>query len=295
MKADFHIHSTFSDGLLSPELLLERAYEKNVELMAFTDHEHVTVTPRLTALAESLHIRLIPGVEFLTRCQGRDVHLLAYFSVCPRNCFLRRVQELREQRSQATYHLVQRLRRMGVNLVWPDEGSSDEGPSQLSSATKTHSHVMYGLRKIYPHYSSETLREIVASACDRDSLAVYEPPLFTDLVDLISSEGGLPVIAHPGLLQDYIFVEKLLTLRKTALEVYYGYWYDADELIRVYECLGRRLALAATGGSDYHGGFSRVDIGDVVFPENAVHVFLRVLNECCDRNSSKFSEGGECP
>ncbi|MCL1791423.1 MAG: PHP domain-containing protein [Peptococcaceae bacterium] len=289
MKADFHIHSTLSDGLLSPEILVQRAYEKNVNLMAFTDHEYVTVTPQLTALAKSLHIRLVPGAEFLTRYQGRDVHLLAYFAAYPKTCFLRKVQALREQRTQATFRLVQRLRQRGVDLVFPDEGQPDP------PATLTHSHVLYGLRKIYPHHSPEALRKIVASAFDAEPLADYEPPLFTDMVDLISDAGGLPVIAHPGLLQDLDFVKTLLDLRNVALEVYYGYWFDADKLIRVYERLGRLSALAATGGSDYHGGFSRVDIGDVDFPEDALEVFLCMLNNVCDTRSSKYSKGGECP
>jgi len=62
----------------------------------------------------------------------------------------------------------------------------------------------------------------------------------------------------------------LLTYKPIGLEVYYGYWENQQELISFYEKLSRGKAILLTGGSDFHGSFSPVDLGGVFVPDTCV-------------------------
>jgi predicted metal-dependent phosphoesterase TrpH len=278
MKADLHIHSHMSDGVLSPEILIRQAWEKGINVMSFTDHETVTLSPVLLEMAESYHIRLIAGCELLTSYDGHDVHVLAYFDSMPSDSFLKVINKLSEKRSQATCRLVHRLRQKGVRIDWADVLNTD-----FPQATRTHSHVLYGLHKMYPLLSAADLRGIIFSAFNdsgtTEPLTGYDPPAFEHTVDIIRLEGGLPVIAHPGLLEVVSLIDKLLSNNEIGLEVYYGYWYDTTMLINKYESLAKKSALVATGGSDFHGTFSRYEIGEISFPVKEVEILLNKLRE----------------
>ena len=74
MIFDLHSHTTLSDGLLTPGELIARAVEKQVDVLAITDHD---TTDAYQELPDGLdQIRLIPGIEFSTQWEGKGIHIL---------------------------------------------------------------------------------------------------------------------------------------------------------------------------------------------------------------------------
>ena len=79
LKADFHVHTTSSDGTLSPTEVVQRAHKNNVKYLAITDHD--TLTGLNEAIEESLKydITLIPGIELSTQHNNESIHILGFF------------------------------------------------------------------------------------------------------------------------------------------------------------------------------------------------------------------------
>ncbi|MEA1940356.1 MAG: histidinol-phosphatase [Candidatus Caldatribacteriota bacterium] len=74
-----HIHSALSacgDDIMSPQLILEQAVQKELNLISIVDHNTVHHSILACKLSEDMPIRVIPGVELTSR---EEVHLLAYF------------------------------------------------------------------------------------------------------------------------------------------------------------------------------------------------------------------------
>ena len=61
---------------MSPQLILEQAVQKELNLISITDHNTVQHSILACKLSEDMPIRVIPGVELTSR---EEVHLLAYF------------------------------------------------------------------------------------------------------------------------------------------------------------------------------------------------------------------------
>ena len=84
MKAiDLHVHSNKSDGTYSPTELVDYAIEKGLAAIALTDHDTVDGLDEIMEYADVLNSasvpEIIPGIEFSTEYEGRDVHILGLY------------------------------------------------------------------------------------------------------------------------------------------------------------------------------------------------------------------------
>src|SRR5687767_475296 len=78
MKVDLHLHTTASDGSLSPSAVVWGARAGGLDVIAITDHDTVAGIPEaIAALPDSMHV--IPGVELSTTLEGSELHILGYF------------------------------------------------------------------------------------------------------------------------------------------------------------------------------------------------------------------------
>ena len=73
---DFHTHSHFSDGVLPPAQLVERARGRGVSLMALTDHDTTAGLAEARAACEAAAIRFVPGVELSATWRGQTIHIV---------------------------------------------------------------------------------------------------------------------------------------------------------------------------------------------------------------------------
>ena len=78
-KGDFHIHSIYSDGSLTPSKVVRIAKQKEVDIMAITDHNNTDGIDEAIIEGRKNNITVIPGVELSTRYNNCRVHVLGYF------------------------------------------------------------------------------------------------------------------------------------------------------------------------------------------------------------------------
>ena len=266
MRADLHVHTTESDGLLSVEEVVNLAHTNSIEIMAITDHESTQGIEKARDLAKFFNIKIIPGVELLTCYKGQEVHLLGYFNEVNHAVLQARLRELREQRTALTYDMFECLKNGGISLEWQDVMREVRAEGAV-----TKGHIMRAIYHREGKGSQTNWRGIAEHF--RPGGVAYLPFLhhtFEDAVDLIFAYGGLPVLAHPGLLSNPKIVCELLAYRPIGLEVYYAYWDRQKILIQYYEEIANKLAILATGGSDYHGTSVLIELGQMDVPIESV-------------------------
>ena len=80
MKAiDLHVHSTYSDGTMTPAELLKLAEEKGLAAFALTDHDATKGLDEILSLSADSPVEVVPGIEITTAVPGKDIHILGYY------------------------------------------------------------------------------------------------------------------------------------------------------------------------------------------------------------------------
>jgi 3',5'-nucleoside bisphosphate phosphatase len=262
LRIDLHVHTQESDGSLTVEEVVNLAHSKDINVLAITDHESTEGVSKAEEMAKYFNIELIAGVELLTNFKGQEVHLLGYFKDIHNSVLQTRLSEIRQQRTSLAYDMVQCLQKGGLSIDWEDV---EREVGSIGAVSK--GHIMRALFHRYSAIKSKSWQDIAAYF--RPGGIAYLPYLkhkFEDAVDLIFSSGGFPVVAHPGLLREPKMVFELLAYRPMGLEVYYGYWEQQMSLISYYAKVAAQFALLATGGSDYHGPFGQIQMGQMDVP-----------------------------
>lgn len=255
------MHTTASDGRLTPSDLVERCVSAGLTTIAVTDHDTVGAVDEVTALAAPRGMRVVPGVEITAVDEGRDVHMLAYFVDCGDEAFvtfLGRQRVLREERAR---EIGRRLAALGVPIDM--------------DALVAQAHATPGTAIARPWLARELVRAghvaSVQEAFDR-YLAQGQPafvqrtgPSPFDVVELIHAAGGLASFAHPGVTKKDHLIAPLAEAGLDAVEVYHSD--HAPDVRDHYRVLAATLGLATSGGSDFHGhGETRATLGHVHLP-----------------------------
>jgi predicted metal-dependent phosphoesterase TrpH len=269
MKADLHLHTTASDGRLSPQEIVRKASQLGLDVIAITDHDSVEgIPPALEAAKSFPQLLVIPGVEINTDMPQGEVHILGYFIDYHDPQLNHSLEELRNSRYERGRKMIAKLADMGMDIEW-------ERVLELASGgTIGRPHIAQAM--VERGYSS-SLQEAFAKYIGRNGSAYIERKKLTplDAVKLILNAGGLPFLAHPA---DIAHLEALVPRLKEAgmagLEVYYAN-YSPRKIARL-QALAKRYNLIASGGSDYHGLDNTIgaDIGSVHLPPKSVEQFI---------------------
>ena len=271
-KGDFHLHSTASDGTHSPSWVVETAGARGVRVLSLTDHDTTAGYDEARAVADRLRLRLIPGIELSTDLGPTDVHLLGYginIQSAPLQEFLAWQREGRIGRAQK---IVDILREHGMPIelsrVFEIAGEATVGRPHVARALLERGYVS-SVQEAFDLW----LGNGKPADVDRQKLAPE------DAIRLVHENGGLVFVAHSVFMgEDWPqTVEKLAGWGLDGIETYYKH-YDAPTVAK-HEEVGRRLGLALSGGSDYHGlgNPDEREIGDIPFPDEAVDAFVSYL------------------
>lgn len=262
MHLDLHVHTTASDGTLTPAELVSRAISSQISTLAITDHDSVDGVDQAMQAAKNSPLTVIPGVELSALHEGRDVHILGYF-IDHRDSGLRdRLTQLREARRQRAGSIVAALRDAGYELTLDEvlelsaEGSV--GRSHVARALVSRGHA--------PDIAQAFERFIGRGAPFYISKPVTEP---ADVIRLVRSAGGVAVLAHPGVTRLDDAIPDLVNAGLQGLEAYHGE--HTPEMQKRYADLARRHSLIVTGGSDYHGPQSSgPSLGSIEMPAHVL-------------------------
>jgi len=245
-QVDLHIHSTASDGKLSPADIVRKSAEAGLTIIALTDHDSVDgITSALAAAEAFPQLRVIPGVELSTDVPAGEVHVLGYFVDYTDRAFRAALERMRRSRRERAYGMVAKLGKLGVHIGWQRvqeiAGSGSIGRPHIAQAMLEKGYIA-SIKEAFTKYISRDGPAYV----EREKMAPQEA------VELLIQTNGLPVLAHPLTIDTpEAIVAELKAAGLVGIETYY-YGYTAEEVSRLAN-LADRYNLVATGGSDYHG------------------------------------------
>ncbi|MEX2269832.1 MAG: PHP domain-containing protein [Vicinamibacterales bacterium] len=259
---DLHLHTTASDGLLSPEALVARVAAAGVTVMAVTDHDTVAGIDRAETAAVARGLRLIPGIEITAIEDGRDVHVLGYFFDRSHKPLADFLDAQRADRRRRVTEMTARLAALGMPLDTADLVTRHAGHAigrpALAAAL---------VRAGYVATTAEAFDRFLGS--DAAAFVPRQGAPVRDVVKVIRDAGGLASIAHPGLHRDPALIERLAAAGSAdldAIEVFHTD-HDAATSARMLS-LATARGLLVTGGSDFHGDAAgrAVGLGRIALP-----------------------------
>lgn len=248
MLIDLHMHTNYSDGTLSPEALTEHAAANGLDMIAITDHDVVEAYEVAAAhiAAAALPLTLIPAVEFNTDSPNREVHILGYFIDTKSPAMQQEMEILQQARSERIEKIIFKLQALSYEITLPEV--LEQAKYALSLGRPHVARVL--VAKGYFTNSKQAFDELLGRG--RPGYVPHVKLSIANAVDIIAQAGGISVLAHPGLIKDDDYVERLLTdYPIQGLEVYYPK-HSIDQ-IQQYLRLAHKHQLLITGGSDFHG------------------------------------------
>lgn len=258
---DLHVHSTKSDGTLTPTELVNYAIEKGLSAFALTDHDTTEgIDEALAAAAnhneaikndskQGLPLEVIPGIEFSTEYMGKDIHILGLYIDYNSPAFKEKIQEFVDSRILRNQKMCASLASDGIDITY--EKLIEENPCAV--ITRSH-YAKYLLNHGYTTSMKEAFERYIGDHCKHFIPREKITPM--QAVDLINEVGGLAFLAHPTLyhMSDQNLEELIKQLKKAGLagiEAVYSTYTQGEELqMRKF---ASKYELLISGGSDFHG------------------------------------------
>jgi predicted metal-dependent phosphoesterase TrpH len=266
-EVDFHLHSTASDGELTPVELIEEARLAGVKTLAITDHDSVAAIAEAAKLCVECGIELVSGVEISSRWGTQDVHIVGLGFDAAHMTIQQHLAEQMQRRQIRAEAIGQRLEKLGVSGIY--QKAAESAPQGIPAR---------------PHFAQAL---VDAGVCkDRKQafqrfLAVAKPafvktdwPELMEAIGWITQAGGVAVLAHPGRYKlTRSKLERLVAAFREAggqaLEVSVAT--HSPDMVQYLAKLTVKFGLYASQGSDYHGPSMRwVQLGT-----------MPVLPSCC--------------
>lgn len=247
MKIDLHLHSTASDGSLSPSALVWAARSGGLDVIALTDHDTCTgIDEALGSLPDNLH--LIPGIELSTTLDGAELHILGYFIDHNHPRLVEHARTAAERRSARVRNMLGLLADRGINLSYDDVLAA----AGTSTGVLGRPHVARALQRA-GHVQT------IGEAFDRligDSGPCFLPTELLDprsAIELIIEAGGISAWAHPRYDQFERLLPQLMEWGIQGVECIRPRSLPSE--IQFYEGTTKEKNLLVTGGSDWHGSW----------------------------------------
>ena len=248
---DLHLHTTASDGRLSPAELVRRAHLAGLTVMSVTDHDTVAALPEARARAEDAGLTFIDGIEVTAVHAERDVHVLGYFIDPTDGAFGEFLQTQRASRINRVREIGQRLQQLGVGVdvehllvIAATKPGASVGRPVIARAL---------IEAGYVRSMEEAFSRYLGTGQPAFVPRTGRSP--ADVVAVIQHAGGVASLAHPGVTRKPEIIEPLAEAGLDAIEAYHSD--HSPEVERDMIELAKRLRLLVTGGSDFHGDEDR--------------------------------------
>ena len=259
-KFDLHLHSNNSDGSDTPQELLQKVLDANIEIFALTDHDTVAGISPMKSIVPP-NVKFIPGIELTSKARGIKCHILGYNIDENNSTLLELIEKGKQLRKIKLETRIKYLKD-----VWGIELNKEELDwlKARKSVVKTHVAkvlVDRGLAKD----NVEAMKKYIEGCKTGNTRFGGE-----EAINTIKISGGIPVWAHPlgGEGEEHLGKEEFLSRLKTTiecgiqgLECYYSRYTDSE--IEFLKDCANNNNLFITGGSDYHGTNKTVILGQL--------------------------------
>jgi predicted metal-dependent phosphoesterase TrpH len=259
---DLHVHTTMSDGTLSPAEVVRHAQARGLRAIAVTDHDTTAgIAPAQIEGAQN-GLEVIPGVEISSQWPEGILHILGYFIRQDDPNLLACLSWLSNGRRERIPLILDKLRANGVNITEQDVDEETVGgvPGRPHVAN-----VM--VRKGYVHTLQDAFDRYLKKGAPAYVVKTKLDP--EKAIQAIAKAGGLPVLAHPYSLRQSDatkladIVSQLMAYGLRGIEAYYSK--HTREQTDTYLAVASKFGLVVTGGSDFHGA-NKPDVEMGVIP-----------------------------
>ena len=252
-RIDLHLHTTASDGRLTPSALVALAAQVGLDVMSVTDHDTIAGLAEARAAAESRGIRLVDGIEMTAVDDGRDVHVLGYFFDPEDEEFNSFLRTQRRARVERVHEIAGRLASLGCAIdveallrSVPGESGRSVGRPAVADALVAAGHAVD---------RRDAFDRLLGSG--RPAFVPRRGPDVAEVVATIAAAGGIASLAHPGLMGVDERIPGYAAAGLSAIEVRHRDHNEDDEAR--YRALAQQLGLGVSGGSDFHGEYEARD------------------------------------
>lgn len=277
MKSDLHIHTYYSDGVFSPEKIVDTALDVGLEVIALTDHDNVlsygVAKKHLKELKKEDNLEIIQGVEINTLYKNYEIHILGYFMDTENSEFKKLLKTQQDARVEQTQEIISLLaKKEGIKIKYEDivkqvaEGGSIGRPHIAKAITNAG-----GTSNVIEAYAKYI----------HDDSPVYVPRKTVtphDAVEIIYDAGGIPVIAHPHDLDiAESLIKELMNYGLRGIEAYHRK--HSPACVEYFSSMAEELGLIVTGGSDFHA--PNIINGQIILGKNFVPdwVYEKLIKE----------------
>ena len=250
MKSDLHIHTLYSDGVFSPEKIVDTAIDVGLQAIALTDHDNVLSYPvakeYLKKTGRENKLEIIQGIEVNTLYKNYEVHILGYFMDVNNSDFQNMLKMQQQARVKQTKEIINLLaKKEGIRIKFEDikkqvaEGGSIGRPHIAKAITNAG--------------GTSSVIEAYAKYIHDDSPVYVQRKTVTpqDAVEIIYDAGGIPVFAHPFDVEDAEnLIKEFMHYGLRGVEAYHRK--HSPAMVEYYSSIAEKNGLIITGGSDFH-------------------------------------------
>lgn len=248
-SVDLHVHSTYSDGTLTPAELVTHAKQMGLSAMALTDHDTIEGVEEAVAAGKEQDLEIVPGVELSTFFDEKEIHIVGLYIDYMDAVFKKELENLQTVREKRNIVMCERFKTLGISV------SYEEMRRLYGNAVITRAHFAdFLLKKGFIKSRNEAFERYIGA--NGPCYVPREKMLPARAIELIRAAKGVPVLAHPVLY--HLGTESMNKLMGylcrngiAGLEAIYS-TYSTGEEIQMRK-LARENHLIISGGSDYHG------------------------------------------
>ena len=278
MTIDLHMHSTASDGTLSPTELMRFAAECGCNTVALTDHDTAAGVSEARSEAHRLGIRFIAGIEVSSLWGGRSIHVVGLGIDDTNPVLTRKVREFEVSRTRRAAQIAEKLAALGIAGMLEKATAFAENKLNVSR-------VHFALALLEAGAVKNQQEAFDRYLGDGKPAYIMAPwPTVAEAVDLIHTAGGIAVMAHPGryhFKNDWTVDELMKDFAAAggeAVEVISG----SQQPDFTPRCLAwaREYKLLVSTGSDFHSktGTRPMPGTQGQLPEGYTSVFSKLTN-----------------
>ncbi len=249
-RTDLHIHTYFSDGVFSPEKIVDTAIDVGLDAIAITDHDNILAYDVAQNYIKEKNlsdkIEIIRGIEINTLYKNYEVHILGYFMDTTNSDFVELLKVQQAARIKQTKEIIKLLaQKEGIKIKFEDvkklvaEGGSIGRPHIAKAITNAG-----GTNNIMDAYA-KYIHDDSPVYVQRKTVSPF------DAVEILYDAGGIPVIAHPHDLEiAEPLIKELMNYGLRGIEAYHRK--HSPACVEYFSTMAENLGLIVTGGSDFH-------------------------------------------
>ena len=285
-RIDLHIHTTVSDGWLTPKEVIDEAFKNKVSIIAIADHDTVDAyNDKLFEYARSKNIKLIPAVEISTKAKKAGVHVLGYNIDLNNREFKERLNKIRNARHDYLHDVAKKLEEL----------------DKIDAVTKAHIALdavnnpknREKLLSEFGHIPSKG--EFIETIMNENCPAYVKKKSVTpkEAAEIIRAANGKVILAHPVAyvhednFTDEDIIEIINDMKPDGIESNYLYVDRFDKKInetKKWNQFAKEHDLFVTVGSDFHNKDGiRPEIGftntDFLLSEDTIEEIIENLEK----------------